>query len=114
MENTIIAELSRDLNLTQENLMELLSNRCYLIEFINTPWLIRLVLEQAVVTLTKTRYVIEDIRAELDIYPSDLVIVEVEFASLEEAEAFTPPSWFGEEVTGNKQYSNAQLALAVI
>lgn len=36
MENTIIAELSRDLNLSQENLMELLSNRCHLIEFINT------------------------------------------------------------------------------
>ena len=35
MENTIIAELSRDLNLTQVNLMELLSNRCHLIEFIN-------------------------------------------------------------------------------
>ena len=65
-------------------------------------------------TLTKTRYVIEDIGTELDIYPSDLVIVEVEFASLEEAGAFTPPTWFGEEVTGNKQYSNAQLTLAVI
>ena len=36
MENTIISELSRDLNLTQENLMELLSNRCHLIEFRNT------------------------------------------------------------------------------
>ena len=41
-------------------------------------------------------------------------LVEVEFNSLEEAEAFIPPAWFGEEVTGNKQYSNAQLALAVI
>ena len=71
-------------------------------------------LEQAVATLIKTRYVIEDIGAELDIYPSGLVIVEVEFDSLEKAEAFIPPAWFGEEVTGNKQYSNAQLALAVI
>lgn len=64
----------------------------------------------------KTRYVlaIQDGRkAELDVFAgrlAGLVFVEVEFADEEEAKAFVPPEWFGEEVSGNGAFSNAFLA----
>jgi CYTH domain-containing protein len=51
--------------------------------------------------------------AEVDVYGGaldGLVIVEVEFASSDDAEAFTPPPWFGDEVTGDRRWSNASLA----
>lgn len=51
---------------------------------------------------------------ELDVFASDLdglVLVEVEFASLEAAKAFAPPDWFGEDVTANKGYKNKALAV---
>ncbi len=51
--------------------------------------------------------------AELDVYSGvmeGLMVVEVEFATREEAEAFDPPSWFGDELTGNPRWSNAALA----
>ena len=50
---------------------------------------------------------------ELDIFDepfSGLVIAEVEFASTDEANDFTPPDWFGEDVTGQRQYSNAYMS----
>ena len=50
---------------------------------------------------------------ELDIFDepfSDLIIAEVEFPSVEEANDFTPPEWFEEDVTGRKEYSNAHLS----
>ncbi|MBN8185642.1 CYTH domain-containing protein [Salipiger thiooxidans] len=48
---------------------------------------------------------------ELDLFEDrDLRLVEVEFASEAEAEAFEPPAWFGEDVTGNHAYSNNVLA----
>ncbi len=37
--------------------------------------------------------------------------VEVEFGSVEEAEDFTPPGWFGQEITGREELSNRSLAL---
>jgi adenylate cyclase len=37
-------------------------------------------------------------------------VVEVEFASRQEAEAFDPPDWFGAELTGAAGWSNAALA----
>ena len=50
---------------------------------------------------------------ELDVFEAPfapLVIAEVEFPSLEEAKAFTPPEWFGEDVTGDYHYSNSYLS----
>ena len=35
---------------------------------------------------------------------------EVEFDSVEEADEYVPPHWFGEEVTMDKRYSNAHLS----
>lgn len=51
--------------------------------------------------------------AELDLYDGELSgrsIVEVEFPDVETAGAFSPPDWFGREVTLDKRYSNAELA----
>ena len=51
---------------------------------------------------------------ELDIYQKELTglkVVEVEFKSQEQAEAFRPPKWFGKEVTGDEDYKNVNLAL---
>ncbi len=51
---------------------------------------------------------------ELDVFQGDrhgLMVAEVEFRSQEEANAFVPPDWFGEEVTQNPRYTNYELAL---
>lgn len=65
----------------------------------------------------KRRYEIEHegFLIELDVYSgslSGLVVAEVEFGSEEDAEAFIPPSWFGEEVTHDVRYKNKNLALS--
>lgn len=52
--------------------------------------------------------------AEIDIYEGELEgfrIVEVEFGSLEEAEAFAPPDFFGKDVSRIDDYKNVKLAL---
>lgn len=68
--------------------------------------------------ISKTRYYIplegSDLIAELDIFnePHEgLMLVEVEFLSMGEAEYFTPPAWFGEEVTDDPAYHNSNLSL---
>lgn len=44
---------------------------------------------------------------EIDIYDQiHLSVLEVEFGSLEEANAFRAPDWFGEDISSQKQYSN--------
>lgn len=51
---------------------------------------------------------------ELDVFRGDLdglVMAEVEFTSSDEMAAFTPPAWFGREVTDDRGYTNASLAL---
>jgi adenylate cyclase len=51
--------------------------------------------------------------AELDIYEgarAGLRVVEVEFSSESQAREFAPPAWFGREVTGDRRYTNAELA----
>lgn len=53
-------------------------------------------------------YTIELDRFEPPLAP--LLIAEVEFSDEEEALAFRPPDWFGEEVTGDRAYSNAFLS----
>jgi CYTH domain-containing protein len=57
---------------------------------------------------------VEGALAEVDVYRGaleGLVTVEVEFADAETANAFSPPSWFGREVTGDARYSNQSLAV---
>ena len=65
--------------------------------------------------IRKKRYLIpyEDVMIELDVFEEPfrpLVIAEVEFETTDEADAFTPPDWFGEDVTGRKEYRNAYLS----
>lgn len=66
--------------------------------------------------ISKTRYLIplpEGLTAELDVFEGDLTplqLVEVEFSSVEEAERFTPPEWFGEDVTNSGKYHNSYLS----
>ena len=51
---------------------------------------------------------------ELDVFGGGLdglIIAEVEFDSPESLTGFTPPGWFGTEVTDDGRYSNASLAL---
>ncbi len=67
--------------------------------------------------IEKFRYIIpleNGLMGELDIYKGDLegfMNVEVEFRSLEEAEGFKPPLWFGEDISFDRRFSNASLAL---
>lgn len=67
--------------------------------------------------ITKTRYLIPindgNLTAELDIFEgkfSGMLLVEVEFDSIEQADAFQKPDWFGEEVTHDKMYHNSYLS----
>jgi adenylate cyclase len=65
--------------------------------------------------LHKRRHVVPhgDLKIEVDVYEGDLdglVVAEIEFASEEEAKAFDPPSWLGEDVTGDERYLNETLA----
>lgn len=47
---------------------------------------------------------------EIDRYDHlPLIVVEVEFQSEEDAIRFTPPDWFGRDISSNKQYSNKEL-----
>lgn len=61
----------------------------------------------------RARVPLGDVVAELDRYEgrlAGLAVVEVEFPDRGAAEAFAPPSWFGEELTGRRGWSNAALA----
>ena len=63
------------------------------------------------VIIRKTRHLIplDPYLIELDEFHDDfegLLMAEVEFPSEEEANAFVPPAWFGEEVTFDKRYHN--------
>jgi CYTH domain-containing protein len=54
-----------------------------------------------------------DLTAELDRFTGDLdglCIVEVEFSSSEQASAFEPPDWFGQDVTDDPRFTNAWIA----
>lgn len=51
--------------------------------------------------------------AEVDRYGGDLeglYTVEVEFSDTDRAASFSPPAWFGPELTGDERWSNAALA----
>lgn len=56
---------------------------------------------------TRTTAVWNGITVEIDIYTQlQLTVIEVEFDSLEEAESFKAPEWFGEDVSTERKYSN--------
>ena len=65
----------------------------------------------------KKRYLVplnRGLTAEVDIYEGELaglMTTEVEFPSLEEAEAFVAPDWFGKDVSEEKAYKNTSLSL---
>ena len=67
--------------------------------------------------LRKVRYEIPwegGLRIEVDIYRgrhAGLIVAEVEFPDTASCRRFIAPWWFGEEVTGEKEYSNVRLAL---
>ena len=53
------------------------------------------------------------LRAEVDVYEDGLDglrTAEVEFDSPQAARDFTPPPWFGRELTGDRRYANQTLA----
>lgn len=68
------------------------------------------------IILSKTRYLIPltaTLTIELDVFDSpyeNLWLAEVEFFSEEEANSFTPPDWFGEDVTYSSIYHNSNLS----
>lgn len=68
------------------------------------------------IIISKSRYKIpieNNLTAELDIFKGDLdslKLVEVEFKSVEEANNFTPPEWFGEDVTTDGRYHNSYIS----
>lgn len=68
------------------------------------------------ILIDKIRYMIpldEKHVAELDIFQGTLAplrLVEVEFESIEEANVFVPPAWFGDDVTNSGEYHNSNLS----
>lgn len=68
--------------------------------------------------IRKTRHLIpycsagEEYLIELDLFENPnpgLWMAEVEFESIEKAEGFEPPAWFGTEVTYDKRYHNSNM-----
>lgn len=68
--------------------------------------------------ITKTRFLIpihDGLIAELDIFEGKfggMLLVEVEFESIEQANNFVPPKWFGKDVTNDGRYHNSYLSKA--
>lgn len=68
------------------------------------------------ILIVKTRYRIplpQGLTAELDVFHGKyegLLLAEVEFDSEEAANRFTPPDWFGEDVTFSSLYHNSTMA----
>lgn len=69
-------------------------------------------------SIEKTRQVFEynGHTLELDTFENKIMqstlshkIVEIEFASVEDANNFVPPDWFGEEVTNDPRYKNKNI-----
>ena len=66
--------------------------------------------------ISKKRYRIpynDKLTIELDVFEAPLaplVLAEVEFESIEEANAFIPPAWFEKDVTEDRSFSNSELS----
>lgn len=59
--------------------------------------------------VVKARYEIphgHGLTIELDMFASGEKYIEIEFDSVDSAEAFVPPCWFGEEVTNDDYHTN--------
>ena len=72
--------------------------------------------------IAKTRYRIPYLSytIELDLFENvqiekgeDLIMAEVEFPTIEEANAFEAPSWFGADVTEDVRYHNSRMSTAL-
>ena len=65
--------------------------------------------------ITKRRYLIpldDVLTIELDLFSgtfTGMILAEVEFPTEEDANTFTPPDWFIEDVTFKKEYHNSYL-----
>ena len=66
--------------------------------------------------ITKKRYLIpleDDLTAELDVFDppfAPLVLAEVEFQTVEQANAFKKPEWLGKDVSDDRQYYNSYMS----
>lgn len=66
--------------------------------------------------ITKTRYEIPEknnLTIELDIFEGKfkgLILAEVEFESEDDANSYTPPEWFGDDVSNESTYHNSTLS----
>lgn len=66
--------------------------------------------------ISKKRYVIpleDGLVIELDYFSSPvkgLYLAEIEFESVEQAEAYEPPAWFGKDVTYDPNYHNSVMS----
>ena len=66
--------------------------------------------------ISKRRYLIpmeNGLTIELDVFDTPyegLFLAEVEFSSEEQALKYTPPAWFGEDVTNSGKYHNSRLS----
>ena len=67
--------------------------------------------------IRKKRYMIplnDSLTIELDVFEDDLaplLLAEVEFPDKASALSFTPPEWFGTDVTFSSEYHNSTLSL---
>ncbi len=64
----------------------------------------------------KVRYAVDYAGCVIEIDEFDgalkgLILAEVEFPDRDAAESFRPPPWFGRELTGASEWSNARLAI---
>ena len=72
------------------------------------------------ILIEKTRYLIplkDGYTAELDIFEGNLApltLVEVEFDSIDAANSYIPPEWFGEDVTNDSRYHNSNMSQRTI
>ncbi|MCI8661309.1 MAG: CYTH domain-containing protein [Lachnospiraceae bacterium] len=76
------------------------------------------------IILTKKRYRIPlsssentGLTIELDVFSGTyegLILAEVEFPTEEAALSFTPPDWFGQDVTFTGEYQNSRLSQGII
>ena len=67
--------------------------------------------------ITKTRYCIplDDLTIELDIFEGafcGLVVAEVEFESIAQAQQFVMPTWFEKDVTWDSRFHNSYMSTA--
>ena len=70
--------------------------------------------------ISKRRYLIPiegtKLTIELDVFHGDLeplIMAEVEFESIEEADSFDMPDWFSQDVTNDRRYHNVNMVYGV-